>query len=142
LIVMLSVMDAVCELASVTCAEKVLVPALVGVPEITPVPESSVSPAGREPLVMDQVYGDVPPVTASVALYAKFRVPLGKEPLVTLSGPIMVRLSVWVAETELESVTRTEKLLVPATVGVPEIIPVPDPSVRPAGREPEAMDHV
>ena len=40
---------------------------------------------------------------------------------------------------ELESVTLTVKLEVPAAVGVPEIEPVAAVSVRPAGSEPEVM---
>jgi hypothetical protein len=43
------------ELASVTCTVKVLVPVPVGVPEITPVLDANVNPAGRLPTVMDHV---------------------------------------------------------------------------------------
>ena len=59
---------AVSELASVTLTVKLLVPVPVGVPEITPVLEASASPAGKVPAEMDQVYGVVPPVAASVVL--------------------------------------------------------------------------
>jgi hypothetical protein len=41
--------------ASVTVAVKLNVPMAVGVPEIRPVPEARLSPAGRPPEVMDQV---------------------------------------------------------------------------------------
>jgi hypothetical protein len=41
--------------ASVTVAEKLNVPVAVGVPEIRPVLEARLSPAGRLPDVMDQV---------------------------------------------------------------------------------------
>jgi len=41
-------------------------PAVVGVPLITPLVESSDSPAGSEPLLNDQRYGCVPPVALSV----------------------------------------------------------------------------
>jgi hypothetical protein len=44
---------------------KLYVPAVVGVPEINPVFEFKLNPAGREPLVIDQVIGVVP-VAASV----------------------------------------------------------------------------
>ena len=56
-------MDLVCEGldASATVAVKVNVPVAVGVPETMPVVVPSVSPAGRLPLVMDHVYGVVPP---------------------------------------------------------------------------------
>lgn len=39
------------------------------------------------------------------------------------------------------SVTFTVKLLVPVAVGFPEIRPVDEPRVRPAGRLPDVMDH-
>ncbi len=53
--------------ASVTFTVKVLVPVPVGVPEITPVVDASVRPAGNVPDVRDQVYGGVPPAAATVA---------------------------------------------------------------------------
>ena len=59
---------AVCDLASVICTVKLVVPAPVGVPEITPVLGASVSPAGSAPETMDHAYGVVPLVAASVAL--------------------------------------------------------------------------
>src|ERR1700675_4775920 len=51
-------------------------PAVVGVPPITPAAER-VSPAGREPELVDQVYGDVPPVAFICVLYAWPTVPFG-----------------------------------------------------------------
>ena len=51
---------------SVTCTVKLVVPASVGVPLITPVAASNVKPVGKLPFVIDQVYGVVPPVAASV----------------------------------------------------------------------------
>jgi hypothetical protein len=41
-------------------AVKLYVPAVVGVPEINPVFEFKLNPAGREPLAIDQVIGVVP----------------------------------------------------------------------------------
>jgi hypothetical protein len=41
-------------------------PAVVGVPEITPVVETIESPGGRVPNTIDQVYGEAPPDTLSV----------------------------------------------------------------------------
>jgi hypothetical protein len=52
---MLNVFVATRELASVTCTVKVLVPVPVGFPEITPVLEANVNPAGKLPTVMDHV---------------------------------------------------------------------------------------
>jgi hypothetical protein len=40
-----------------------------------------------------------------------------------------------------ESLTETVKLNVPFVVGVPEIDPVPEPRLSPAGR-PETIDHL
>ena len=48
----------------------------------------------------------------------------------------------WVCAGLLLSVTLTVKFEVPLLVGVPEITPVDDDRVRPAGRLPEATDHV
>src|SRR5215208_188058 len=53
--------------ASVTVTAKLVVPATVGVPEITPVEELRLRPAGRLPAVIDQEYGVVPPMPARVA---------------------------------------------------------------------------
>ena len=48
--------------ASLTWAVKLTVPVAVGVPVMAPLVELSVRPAGRDPLVIDQVYGVVPPL--------------------------------------------------------------------------------
>ena len=50
-------------------------------------------------------------------------------------------LSACVAVCDVASVTLTVKLLVPASVGVPEITPVVAANVRPEGSDPEARDH-
>jgi len=50
---------------SLTVTVKLLVPLAVGVPEIRPVAEARLSPAGRLPLLTDQVYGVVPPLACS-----------------------------------------------------------------------------
>src|SRR5262249_36687073 len=54
----------------VTWTVKVEVPAVVGVPEITPVPAPGerLSPPGSVPLAIDHVYGGVPPVALRSAL--------------------------------------------------------------------------
>jgi hypothetical protein len=47
---------------------KLLTPVPVGVPEIVPVLGASATPVGKFPETMDQTYGVVPPVAASVAV--------------------------------------------------------------------------
>jgi hypothetical protein len=64
----------------------VFVAGAVGVPLIAPVEASSDSPAGRVPLVSDHLYGLVPPVAASVALYADPTWPFGSEVVTTASA--------------------------------------------------------
>jgi hypothetical protein len=84
------------ELESDTDTPNVDVPLAVGVPEITP-PEESVSPAGRLPDVIDQLYPAVPPLAESAELYAVPASPAGSpfvpmasedgcDALVTVSG--------------------------------------------------------
>lgn len=64
---------------SMTFTVKVFEPALVGVPEITPVLGSSVRPAGRlVPGITLQERGAVPPVDCKVALYTLVTLPPGK----------------------------------------------------------------
>lgn len=60
----LSVVLAPCdgEPASFTVTPKEKLPLTEGVPEIIPVAGARLSPAGRAPDVMDQVYGAVPPL--------------------------------------------------------------------------------
>ena len=57
----------VCDAESVAVTVKLLVAAVVGVPEIAPVLDESVRTAGRVPALTDQLYGAVPPVAASAA---------------------------------------------------------------------------
>ena len=70
---MLSAAVAVCAVgvsASVAFTVKLIGPVTlpVGVPVIAPVPAFKLSPAGREPTLIDQAYGLIPPVAASVWL--------------------------------------------------------------------------
>ncbi len=60
---------------SVTLTVKGKVPKDVGVPEMTPVEVLRVSPGGREPALIDHVYGFVPPVAVSVAEYGVLTLP-------------------------------------------------------------------
>jgi hypothetical protein len=55
---------------SVTLAVKLNVPAVVGVPEITPVNAARLNPAGSVPELTLQLYGVVPPLACNVVVYA------------------------------------------------------------------------
>jgi hypothetical protein len=68
MIVIVKLAVAVCagELESVTLTVTEEVPVVVGVPLIAP-EMLSVRPAGKEPELIDQVYGEVPPLAAKVA---------------------------------------------------------------------------
>ena len=81
---------------SATLKVRLEVPLAVGVPEMTPVAGARLSPAGRLPDVMDQVYGVVPPVALSVAEKSLFGIPPGKLVEVMASGlpcPTIVRFT-------------------------------------------------
>ena len=54
---MLNAFVAVLFAASVTCTVNDTVPAVVGVPEITPSMRPKLNPAGKAPALIDQVYG-------------------------------------------------------------------------------------
>ncbi len=70
--------------ASTTVTVTVEVPAVVGVPEMTPVPALIVRPAGSP--VADQLYGGVPPTALTVAEYAVAAVPAGSDAVVIASA--------------------------------------------------------
>jgi hypothetical protein len=74
----------VAEASSVTWNVTLEAPAVVGVPPITPVADK-LKPAGSVPEDTHQLYGAVPPVAASVWLYAVPTVPAGSEVVVTAS---------------------------------------------------------
>ena len=81
---------------------------------------------------------------AKVVEYAVFTCPDGSEEVVICTGfgaAAIVRLKALVAdcEGEVESVTLAVKLNEPEAVGVPEMLPVPAVSVRPAGKAPALM---
>ena len=102
---------------------------------MTPVEALRLNPAGRP--VAAQVYGVLPPVAASVRLYATPTTPSGREAVVMASCGVVVneRLAVAVrCVGEVESVTVTDTVLVPAVVGVPVIAPVEALIDRPVGR--------
>jgi hypothetical protein len=143
-IMMLRFAVAVLLSASVTFTVKLELPAVVGVPDITPVLEFSDNPAGNVPLLMLHVYGVTPPVAASVVVYATLTIPFGSVVVVIISvdGILIVILSAAVAVFAPDPFTPIKKLLVPAVVGVPEITPVLAAKLNPAGSVPCTTLHV
>ena len=129
--------------ASFTCTVNDTVPAVVGVPEITPVDATRLNPAGNVPALTLQLYGEVPPLACSVVEYAVPVVPPGSDVVVTVGGCAAATsiLRFAVALAKLESFTRTVKAEVPASVGVPEITPESE-MVVPAGKLPFVSDQV
>lgn len=71
---------------SVTLTVKLVLIAPLVVPLMTPVEALMLSPAGKEPLAIDQVYGAVPPVALNVVEYAAPEVAAGI-PLVVMRSP-------------------------------------------------------
>ena len=145
-----SAAEAVCagDPASVTVIVNVAVPLALGVPEITPAPDS-VSPAGKLPEASVNVYPGVPPVALSDALYG---LPAWAEPNVVDAKPnaggacvtastTIESVTVWLCAGDEESETVTLNVAVPLADGVPEITP-PAESVNPAGRLPEVIDQL
>ena len=118
------------------------VPATVGVPLI--LPELRDNPVGSEPDRIDQVYGAVPPVAVSeVVEYAVPAWPPGREVVVICNGAgaaVMTMLKAREAVRPLESCTCTVKFEVPATVGVPLMLPALRDN--PVGSEPDRIDQV
>jgi hypothetical protein len=117
-----------------------------GVPVMAPVETFRVKPAGREPLVSDQVYGEAPPVAVRVALYATAVCPLGKDEVEMTSAAaetVRVREALCVRAGLLESETlNVSGVLATDAEGVPVMAPVETFRVKPAGREPPVSDQV
>jgi hypothetical protein len=92
---------------------------------MAPVEEPSDKPDGSEPLVTLQVIGGVPPLVWMFWLYAVPTVPFGNDVVVMLNIGLTVMLRAWVLVCGgvSESVAVTVKFVVPAVVGVPEIVP-------------------
>ena len=99
-------------------------------------------PAGGVPLLTDQVYGEVPPVTVSVSVYAALTSPDGGAAKLSTGPPTTVIEVALVALWPLASVTLTVKLEVPSAVGVPASTPVDAFRVIPAGGVPLLTDQV
>ena len=130
---------------SVTVTVKFDVPLAVGVPEITPVAGARVKPVGKAPAVIDHVYPGVPPLASTVCEYAVPLVPPDRveEVIASVVAPTTIDVAADFVCTGLPlSLTLTVKLEVPLAVGVPEITPLVDARVNPAGRVPALIDHV
>jgi hypothetical protein len=137
-----SVLEALCcgEVESVTVMVTLLVPAAVGMPDMTPVPALMVKPAGS-PLAA-QEYGCVPPAASASAAYDVPVIPIGNDAVVIESPELITSDSVFVAVRTVGvelSVTVIVTEAEPAAVGVPVICPVEALMARPAGNP--AADH-
>ena len=143
---MLSPLVPVLFAASVTCTVNNVVPAVVGVPESTPVDAARLNPAGSVPALTLQLYGVVPLLACSAAEYAVPVVPPGSDAVVTVGDcPVattsILRFAVAVAGRELESFTCTVKAEAPVCVGVPKSIPEPEMAM-PTGKLPFVIDQL
>src|SRR3989304_3409264 len=131
---------AVAPFASVTCTVKFDVPAVVGVPLITPVAVLRASPVGSGPTDTAQLYGVLPPAATTVWLYEEAAVPSGSAAVLTLTTPYTVIDNDLSFINPFASVTLTVMLLVPAVVGNPLTSPVDPLRLRPAGSTPTTTD--
>lgn len=139
--------EAVCagDALSFTATVNVAVPLAVGVPEIKPA-LVSVSPAGKLPEAIDQLYPGVPPLALNVTLYELplFAAPKLVDVIVSAGGVVLTVIDSCadaVCAGDALSAAVTVKLDVPVFVGVPEIAPLLD-SDSPAGSLPLLTDHV
>src|ERR1035437_5012985 len=127
-------------LASVTWNVGVAVPAVVGVPLITPVEGFNVKPVGKFPDNC-QVVAPVPPVEVSVCEYGTPTIPSLSAVVVIFSGGIwdtIVTIAVAVCGGAPESVTLNVRVADPAADGVPLTTPVAALNVKPTGSVPES----
>jgi spore coat protein U-like protein len=125
---------------SSTLAVKFEEPAVVGVPEITPV-APRLRPVGKVPELTLHVYGGTPPVAANVDEYEEPLVASGTEEVVTETGATeaaIVKVSALLALAfgEEESSTVTVNAAEPTATGTPESLPALV-KLKPAGRVPD-----
>ena len=121
----------------VTCTVKLLVPTVVGVPESAPL-ESSVRPAGSDPLSTPQFAAPLVPMARSVSRYGWPTIPSASAAVVTASAAATVAVRLRVADCA-PLVTCTVTFATPAAVGIPESTPLAA-SVSPAGSVPAVTD--
>jgi hypothetical protein len=137
------VMVSNCETVFVGLLESVTVTVTGDAPEVVGVPltvqPASVSPAGSVPVVMEQLYGVVPPEAPIGALYRTPTVPSGSVFVSTRAAGLMTMVSgpEVVCAGEPESSTFTVTVELPAVVGVP--LTVQPLNESPAGRVPEVI---
>jgi hypothetical protein len=140
------IVDADCEglLLSATVTVNDEPPLTVGTPEMVPA-EFRMRPGASCPEVIDHLYGAVPPLTCNVWLYAVPTITEGSTEAAIVNGGAATKI---VMEAELAcpglllSFTIAVNIAAPLTLGTPEIVPVEELSASPAGRLPEAIDHL
>jgi hypothetical protein len=123
------------KLASTTFTVKVEIPDAAGVPLIWE--PDKFRPEGRAPVVMDHVYGTVPPLACKVCEYGTPTWPAGKLPVDIASAGATTILNAWVSESGFlpELVALTVKLKVPEEFGDPLSVPL-GASESPEGKLP------
>ena len=124
----------------VALTEKLNVPIVVGVPEMTPVVSFKLRPAGSVRLEIDQVIG-IEPVASSVWLYDCPTMPPGRAVVVT-AGICVMTMLMFLVVFPTEFIDLIVKPNVPIVVGIPVIAPVVSFKFRPVGSVPLAIDHV
>ena len=126
--------------ASVAVTVTLLVPAVVGVPEIAPVDELMLTPAGRP--VADHVTVPLAPEAVNDTLTGEptFTATAELDGVIVNDTGDTVMVTVAVAVLPAASFAVTVTLDVPTAVGVPEIAPVDELMLTPAGRP--VADHV
>jgi len=112
-------------------------PATVGVPDKTPAGES-VSPGGSAPAAVNVYPVPVPPLTTRVVEYVDCAVASGRPAAVVNvtgggGGTMLSEYRAVAVPDDVESWTVTETVKAPAAVGVPEITPVCELMLNPAG---------
>lgn len=135
-----------------------LLPDVVGVPEISPVVSSSVNPSGSAPPVTDHV-APSRPIPEIVAEYDSSTTPAGTPVVVidaahsganVVDGPIvvgtglfdeMIHNTTFDVQVEMPLAVRVIRCA-PGLDGVPEIAPVDSSRLRPSGNEPFDTSHV
>jgi hypothetical protein len=110
--------------------------AVVGVPEITPVDDARLSPAGRRPAAIDQLYGPVPPDACNVCEYGVPTIAEETSAFAIVRGGAATAMVtpvalVWLGLLASVRARLNEKF--PLTVGVPERMPVEGASDTPEG---------